>query len=94
MDLYDVLKRPVVTERSTAGMQANKYTFEVDLRATKTEIKQAVEKIFKVKVVQVNTTRVRGKVRRRGRNEGRTPDWKKAVVTLREGDRINIVEGL
>ncbi len=94
MDLYDVLKRPVVTERSTAGMQANKYTFEVDLRATKTEIKQAVEKIFKVKVVKVNTTRVQGKVRRRGRTEGRTPDWKKAVVTLREGDRINIVEGL
>lgn len=94
MDLYDVLKRPVVTERSTAAMEANKYTFEVDLRATKTQIKQAVEQIFKVTVVKVNTTRVPGKVRRRGRTEGRTPDWKKAVVTLQEGDRIPIVEGL
>lgn len=94
MDPYDVLRRPVVTERSTSAMEGNKYTFQVDLRATKTQVKQAVEQIFKVRVVKVNTTRVPGKVRRRGRSEGRTPDWKKAVVTLAEGDRISIVEGL
>ncbi|BAS29086.1 50S ribosomal protein L23 [Limnochorda pilosa] len=94
MHPYDVIRRPVVTERTTAGMEGNKYTFEVDLRATKTQVKLAVEQIFKVRVVKVNTTRVPGKVRRRGRTEGRTPDWKKAVVTLAEGDRISIVEGL
>ena len=94
MDPHDVIKRPVVTEKTTGAMEANQYTFEVDLRATKTQIKQAIEQIFNVKVVKVNTSRVPGKVRRRGRTEGRTSEWKKAVVTLREGDRIPIIEGL
>jgi len=79
MDPHDVIKRPVVTEKTTGAMEANQYTFEVDLRATKTQIKQAIEQIFNVKVVKVNTSRVPGKVRRRGRTEGRTPEWKKAV---------------
>jgi large subunit ribosomal protein L23 len=68
----------------------NKYAFEVDLHANKIEIRQAVEQIFGVSVVKVNTMRVHGKVKRRGRSVGRRPDWKKAVVTLKAGDTIPI----
>ena len=68
----------------------NKYAFEVEMKTNKIEIRQAVERIFGVTVVKVNTMRVHGKVKRRGRSVGRRPDWKKAIVTLREGDTIPI----
>lgn len=95
MHVRDVLVRPLVTEKSTRLMsQANAYTFEVAPKATKVQIRQAVEQIFRVNVVDVRTMWVRGKKRRRGRYEGRRPDWKKAVVRLAEGQRIEIFEGL
>jgi len=89
------LIKPIITEKSTdlISMQ-NKYSFVVDLRANKTQIKQAVEEIFKVKVSKVNTVRMRGKLRRQGRSVGRTPDYKKAVVTLADGYSIEVFEGL
>ncbi|HHX01100.1 MAG TPA: 50S ribosomal protein L23 [Firmicutes bacterium] len=94
MDARDVLIRPVITEKSTDSISQNKYTFIVDFRANKTQIKQAVEEIFKVKVDKVNTVRVRGKLRRQGRSVGRTSDYKKAVVTLADGHSIDVFEGL
>jgi len=79
---HDIIKRPIITE-STSDMMANKkYVFEVDIHANKTEIKQAVEQIFKVKVVGVNTMRVPGKLKRYGRYSGYTSERKKAIVTL------------
>jgi len=94
MDPRDVIKRPLITEKATELMQQGKYVFEVDRSANKTQIKRAVEAIFNVKVVKVNTIRMRGKLRRQGRWIGRTPDRKKAIVTLQEGQRIPIFEGL
>ncbi|MEW6227911.1 MAG: 50S ribosomal protein L23 [Bacillota bacterium] len=90
----DVIKRPLVTEMSTRQLEENKYAFMVDVRATKTEIKEAVEKIFKVKVKEVNTLRVPGKTKRMGRFEGKTPEWKKAVVTLEKDHKIPLFEGV
>jgi len=80
--IYDVIRRPIVTERSVAAAQEKKYTFEVDRHANKIEIKEAVEKIFDVKVESVNTMNLKGKTRRRGYTTGTTAAWKKAVVTL------------
>ncbi|HHY09337.1 MAG TPA: 50S ribosomal protein L23 [Firmicutes bacterium] len=94
MESRDIIIRPIVTEKSTDLMADNKYTFEVALRANKTQIKKAIEDIFAVKVIKVNTARVRGKLRRMGRHEGYTSDWKKAVVTLQEGHHIEVFEGL
>ena len=94
MEPYDVLKKPLITEKSTSLLQENKYTFEVDTRANKTEIKQAVQSIFKVKVEKVNTMRVKGKTKRVRNIPGKTPDRKKAIVTLRKGDKIEIFEGM
>lgn len=94
MDARDVIIRPVVTEKSTRLMEENQYTFEVALSASKTQIRDAIEKIFKVKVTDVSTMRLEGKLKRQGRFEGRRPERKKAVVTLAEGDRIEIFEGL
>ncbi|SHK81479.1 50S ribosomal protein L23 [Alicyclobacillus tolerans] len=82
MDPRDVIKRPIITEASTAGMELNKYVFEVDKRANKVEIRQAVEKIFGVKVLKVNTMRTPGKKKRVGRFVGMTSEKKKAIVTL------------
>jgi len=93
-DPRDILKKPVVTEKSTSLLQNNKYTFVVDPRANKIEIKQAVEKTFKVKVEKVNTMNVKGKIKRVRRIPGRTPDTKKAIVTLKKGDKIEIFEGM
>lgn len=93
MEAREVIKRPLITEKSTALGAENKYAFAVAPTANKTEIKRAVEAIFKVKVKEVHTMRVRGKRRRMGRFEGRRPHWKKAVVTLHEGERIEIFEG-
>lgn len=78
----DIIKRPVITERSTDLMEQNKYAFEVEITANKTEIAQAVEAIFGVKVAKVNTMRVPSKKKRVGRYVGRTSEWKKAIVTL------------
>ena len=94
MEARDELIRPVITERSTTLLSENKYTFIVHLKANKTQIKQAVEEIFKVKVSKVNTVRVRGKLRRQGLTVGRTSDYKKAVVTLADGHSIDVFEGL
>jgi large subunit ribosomal protein L23 len=94
VDPYDVLKKPLITEKSTSLLEDNKYTFEVDPRANKTEIKQAVQTIFKVKVEKVNTIRIKGKTKRVRNIPGKTPDRKKAIVTLRKGDKIEIFEGM
>lgn len=93
MHARDIIKRPIVTEKSTDLMAENKYTFEVDLRASKPMIKDAVEQIFGVEVEKVNTSRVKGKLRRMGRHEGYTSEWKKAVVTLKEGHSIEVFGG-
>ncbi|NLK51267.1 MAG: 50S ribosomal protein L23 [Syntrophomonadaceae bacterium] len=93
-DLREVLVRPVVTEKSTGLLSENKYTFYVNRDANKIEIKQAVEQRFKVHVMDVRTMMVKGKIKRRGRYVGRTSDRKKAIVTLRPGDRIAIFEGM
>jgi len=94
MELHQILRRPLITEK-TAGLQGEgKYAFEVDRRANKVEIKQAVEKAFNVKVTAVNVMTVPGKERRVGRRVTRTAPWKKAIVTLRPGDKIDIFEGV
>lgn len=79
---YDIIKRPVITEHTTDMMASKRYVFEVDLRANKTEIKKAVEAIFKVKVTKVNTLRMPAKPKRYGKYSGYTSEWKKAVVQL------------
>ncbi|GMK41037.1 50S ribosomal protein L23 [Paenibacillus sp. PR3] len=78
----DIIKRPVITERTSDFMANKRYVFEVDIRANKTEIKSAVESIFKVKVDSVNTMRVPAKPKRYGRHNGYTSEWKKAIVQL------------
>ena len=78
----DIIKRPVITERTSEMMANKRYVFEVDLRANKTEIKQAIEQIFKVKVTGVNTLRMPAKPKRYGRHSGYTSEWKKAIVQL------------
>lgn len=93
MEARDILIRPIVTEKSTALMEQGKYTFRVSLAATKIQIRQAVEQIFKVKVQAVNTMRYEGKLKRMGRTQGRRSDWKKAVVTLKPGEAIELFEG-
>ena len=95
MHPYEVLKRPIVTEKSSLQSDTqNRYSFEVDRRANKLEIKEAVEKAFNVRVVAVNVMNVAGKQRRLGRQVGRTPGWRKAVVTLAPGQRIQLFEGV
>ncbi len=91
---YSVLRRPIITEKSTALAAQNKYVFEVDPRANKAQIKEAVEIAFGVRVKSVNTMNVRGKARRFGRRVTRQPDWKKAIVTLQLGDKIELFEGV
>ncbi len=92
MEIYQVIKRPLVTEKTTLAKEANKYHFEVDRRANKIEIGQAVEKLFKVKVVNVRTMNMAGKKKRVGRVMGRKRDWKKAIVTLAPGSSIEIFQ--
>ncbi|MGZ3494933.1 MAG: 50S ribosomal protein L23 [Thermodesulfobacteriota bacterium] len=89
-----IIRRPMITEKSTRQKEdARQYAFEVRRDANKIEIQSAVERLFKVKVLQVRTANVLGKVKRLGRRYGKRPDWKKAIVTLREGDRIDFFEG-
>lgn len=95
MDIYSVIKRPLITEKSTAARdEENQYIFEVDKRATKIEIRNAVEKIFKVRVLDVRTINMMGKKKRMGRTTGRRNDWKKAIVDLPPGSSIEIYEGV
>ena len=95
MHIYEILKRPIVTEKtSTLASDLHRYTFEVDKRANKHLVKEAVEEAFDVEVTAVNIMNVRGKTRRHGRQTGRTRDWKKAVVTLMPGQSIEFFEGV
>ena len=89
----DVIIRPVVSEKSYAGIEQNSYTFLVDKRANKTEIKEAVQSIWGVRVTSVNTMNRQGKVKRRGWTKGKRADQKRAIVTLAQGDSIQIFEG-
>jgi large subunit ribosomal protein L23 len=96
MNVYEVLRGPIITEKST-DMKEDQRTvcFKVARDATKTEVRKAVEQLFGVKVASVRTATVRGKVKRYGRFEGKRPDWKKAFVTLREGEKmIEFFEGV
>jgi large subunit ribosomal protein L23 len=95
MNPSDVLKRPLITEKATLlKSTTNSVSFEVDRRAKKKQIQEAVEKLFKVKVTDVRTMNVSGKVKRRGRTVGLRPGWKKAIVTLKAGEKIEFFEGV
>lgn len=95
MDMYYIIKRPLLTEKSAAAKdENNKYVFEVDPRANKIEITNAVERLFKVKVINVHVMNMRGKKKRIGKIVGQKKDWKKAVITLAPGSRIEVHEGV
>ena len=95
MDLYQVIKRPLITEKGTRQKeQSNQLVFEVDRRANKILVRNAIENIFKVEVVSVRMMNVKGKERRVGRNVGRRADWKKAIVRLAPGENIEFFEGV
>ena len=94
MHLYEVLRRPLITEKSTELQVLSKYAFEIAEEANKPLVKQAVEKAFKVKVTGVNVITVPGKTRRVGRRQIQTRPWKKAIVTLQAGDKIEFFEGV
>ena len=94
MNRFEIIKRPLDTEKlDRMRDRENKFAFEIDMKANKTEVKQAIEQLFKVKVLDVKTAIVRGKFRRLGRTQGQRPNWKKAIVTLKEGDAISLFEG-
>jgi large subunit ribosomal protein L23 len=93
MDARQVVIAPVVSEKSYSLIEDNKYSFRVHPRAHKTQIRQAVEELFEVKVESVNIVKVQPKPKRRGWHRGTKPGWKKAIVQLRQGDRIEIFEG-
>ena len=92
--MYELVRTPVITEKSTRGSEHNQVTFRVPLDATKPEIKAAIEGLFKVKVKAVNTLRVRGKVKRWRGRPGRRSDYKKAIVSLVEGQSIDVTTGI
>jgi large subunit ribosomal protein L23 len=96
MHVEDVIKRPLYLTEKGAKLreEENKYTFEVDLGANKVQIKDAVEKLFKVTVDDVHTLVMRGHMRRMGRGYAKTRNWKKAIVSVREGDSIDFFEGV
>ncbi len=87
---HDIIIKPILTEKSSDNIASGKYAFEVDKNATKTQIKDAVEKLFDVKVISVNTANFEGKMKRQRYSYGRMPSWKKAVVTLKEGFEIKL----
>ena len=94
MSLYNVIRRPLLTEKSTIRKEMeNSVTFEVDMRANKIQIKESVQKSFGVTVENVRVIVVKGKTKRVGRHMGKRADWKKAIVTLKEGDKIEYFEG-
>ena len=94
MNARQVILRPVVSEKSYALLAANKYTFRVHDEAHKTQIRQAIEELFDVRVVEVRTASVKSKPKRRGLTAGRSRSWKKAIVQVRPGDQIPIFQGL
>lgn len=94
MHPYQVVKRPLITEKATIMKERNKYAFEVSKAANKQQVKKAVEEAFKVSVLKVTVMSVPGKMRRVGRRQVLTPVWKKAVVTLAPGDKIEFFEGV
>lgn len=94
MHSYEVLRRPVITEKSTALQLLSKYAFEVADKANKRQVKEAVEKAFKVDVIGVNIITVHGKTRKVGRHQTKTSPWKKALVTLQAGQKIEFFEGV
>ncbi|GAB6907144.1 50S ribosomal subunit protein L23 [Desulfosarcina cetonica] len=95
MNPYDIIKRPVITEKTNIQKEeSNQFSFEVDKRANRVEIARAIEKIFSVKVAKTRTVNVKGKIKRRGRILGKRKDWKKAIVTLMPGERIDFFEGV
>jgi len=92
---YDIIKRPLITEKTSIQKEAaNQVSFEVDRRANRVEIKRAIEKIFNVRVSGVKTMQVKGKTKQRGRIVGKRKDWKKAIVTLLPGERIDFFDGV
>jgi large subunit ribosomal protein L23 len=93
LEARDILIAPVVSEKSYSLIEENKYSFRVHDKAHKTQIRQAVEQLFDVHVEAVNILKVQAKPKRRGMNRGKKPGWKKAIVQLREGERIEIFEG-
>ena len=94
MNSFDILRRPIITEKSTYLQEQGRYVFEVVPSATKHQVKRAVEEAFDVRVVGVNTMNVRGKTRRLGPRMSKKRDWKKAIVTLAPGNTITIFEGV
>lgn len=95
MDIYQVIKEPHITEKGSLQKEGNnQISFKVHKRANKIEIKRAIETFFNTKVLEVKTMNVRGKKRRMGRNAGKKPDWKKAVVKLAPGENIEFFEGM
>ena len=94
MHLYEVLRRPLITEKSTDLQAQNKYVFEIADEANKPLVKQAIEKAFRVRVTGVNVVTVPGKTRRVGRRQVQTRSWKKAIVTLGPGNKIEFFEGV
>jgi large subunit ribosomal protein L23 len=95
MDIYKVIKRPLITEKGNIQKESNnKICLEVDRKANKVEIRHAVETLFKTEVLEVKTMNMKGKTRRVGRNTGKKPDWKKAVVKLAPGKSIEFFEGI
>lgn len=93
-DPHDVLVKPMVSEKSMMLMEENKYAFIVNKDANKIEIKHAVEKLFNVSVIEVTTRNQKGKLKRMGRFQGNRPDTKRAIITLKAGDKIQIFEGM
>jgi large subunit ribosomal protein L23 len=92
---YDIIKRPVITEKTTLQKEtANQISFEVDRRANRIEIRRAIEEIFNVRILDVHTMQIKGKVKRRGRILGKRKDWKKAIVTLAPGQSIEFFDGV
>jgi len=95
MDFYQIVKKPLITEKGTKQKdQSNQIAFEVDRGANKILVKNAIESIFKVKVLSVNIMNVKGKERRLGRNVGKKADWKKAIVRLAPGENIEFFKGI
>ena len=87
MNSYDIIIKPILSEKSFSGIQMKRYTFKVAKNATKVDIKRAVEEVFGVEVAKVNTVNVQGKIKRRGATEGKRPDYKKAIVQLTESSK-------
>jgi len=95
MDFYRIIRKPLITEKGTKQKeQANQYAFEIDRTANKVMVRSAVEEIFKVKVLNVAVMNIKGKRRRVGKNLGKKADWKKAIVRLAPGEKIEFFEGI